>query len=127
MSTTPAELLSIAEEMARKGAEVWCRSASSRAYYSAYHLCLRLRPKIPHAAGERPGAHAAIIEDFAQFLGDPPEFQLKIRALGAMLNQCRIYRVKADYSLGEEFTQGDAEVTIEQVKRIEKRVMDLLR
>lgn len=127
MSILPQDLLSLADKLLTMPDEVAIRASASRSYYCAYHLCLAVREKLPHSAGSKVGSHEALIEDLAEFLGDPPEFQLKIRALGQVLKQCRVGRVRADYHLDQNFAVADALETKQCAQRIQKRVAELIK
>jgi len=127
MSILPQDLLSLADKLLAMPEEPAIRASASRSYYFAYHLCLPVREKLPHSAGTKPGAHKSLIEDLAEFLGDPPEFQLKIRALGQVLKQCRDGRVRADYRLEQDFTVADAQWTRQRAVQIQKRVAELVK
>lgn len=126
MSITPDQLLVLAESLVRQSDEASHRSAASRAFLAAYHVCLPVHALLPYAAGGRSGTHAEIIEDLAEFLGDPADFQMRVRILGTLLKQCRVVRVKADYRLASAFFQSDAKVAIADAARIRELAAALL-
>jgi len=127
MSITPRDLLSLSDVLLQHPDEVWIRASASRAYYAAYHLCLLVRAKIPYATESRQGTHAAVIQALTNYSGGTPQFQEKVRALGRVLNQCKAGRVRADYDLDDSFNERDAQTMLERARRIEQRVIELLR
>ena len=113
MAVTPHALFEAARGLEQGGSEVDLRNAASRAYYAAYHQCLRLDPA--PAAQSPPnhrGVHRMVIDALTS-AGDA-----KLKSLGYMLEQCRKLRVKADYHIESEFPSSDARTALAQCARI---------
>lgn len=89
------------EKKARTEAER--RAVVSRAYYAAYHRCLRWEKDLPHKSTERPkgGCHEQLIGRLRSpsALCDEAVADRSI-ALSDLLEQQRRRRVDADYQLG---------------------------
>jgi len=124
MTATPHDFLSIAEELLKGTEEIHLRCAASRAYYAAYHSSLPFHKKLP-AGGSRGSTHAKVIQDYSNFLGDPPELRLTVRKIGILLNQAKSVREIADYELGQNFPRKQAEYAIGLVKRIHQELRDV--
>jgi uncharacterized protein (UPF0332 family) len=125
MPVTPVDLLQFARELLGARSELSDRAAASRAYYGAFHACRSVHGTLPYAAGSSRGAHAAVIEDLRNFLGNPPEFQRRIRILGTLLKQLKGIREHADYDIADLFTSDEAAEALTQAERIGARVAEL--
>ena len=108
MAVAPEEILAAAKELAQGSREVDWRNAASRGYYAAYHRCMRLareeRLHIQPTASE----HIALVEGLKRIGNAAP-----LRKLGAILDQCRLRRRKADYQVEGNFERYIADTVIE--------------
>jgi len=125
MSVTPSDLLQFAQELLEGQLEVSDRAAASRACYAALHSCRPVRESLPYAAGSRRGSHAEVIEDLMNYLGDPTEFQMRVRILGSLLKQLKAVREHADYDIADPFTTGEAASALKQAQNIASRAMQI--
>jgi uncharacterized protein (UPF0332 family) len=114
----PIEFLKSAEVLLEKEsvAEVECRNAASRAYYSAYHSCLDLSKRYPTTNDHRGKKDVGMHEKLIQTLCEHQDEQM--RTVGHSLNQVKIRRVKADYKLVQNFTLQDAKFTVNSVQKL---------
>jgi len=113
VAVAPEEILAAAEELAEGSREVDWRNAASRGYYAAYHRCMLLareeRLTIQSAASE----HIALVEGLTRRGNAVP-----LRRLGAMLDQCRLRRRKADYQIEGEFERYIADTVVNDSREI---------
>lgn len=102
MPTKPSDLRVLADQLASEGGECKFRSAISRTYYSAYHLCLEsldLESKMK-IENVQTSTHAALIAWFVSGSGSTTTEQARqSKSLGYALNQLRGLRRTADYFL----------------------------
>lgn len=112
----PIEFLKSAEVLLEKEsvAEVECRNAASRAYYSAYHSCVDLSKRYPSTNNVKSegGVHKQFIDKLCNYQDE------QMRTVGHSLNQVKIRRVKADYKLVQNFTLQDAKFTVNSVQKL---------
>jgi hypothetical protein len=74
------------------------------------------------ASGSKRGTHAALIQDFQEYLGgETPDVRNKIRALGKLLYDLRHLRTTADYHVEEAYSATEAIQALELAKRIAER------
>jgi len=110
------EFLKIAETLLEKEsvAEVECRNAASRAYYSAYHSCLDLSKRYPatNDIEVKGGVHQQLIDVLCAHQDE------RVRTVGCSLKQTKIQRVRADYKLTQNFTLQDAKFTVDSVQKL---------
>jgi uncharacterized protein (UPF0332 family) len=95
------------------GSEIANRSAASRAYYGAFHLCKPLADKLPDPVDPK-GMHDRAIRAMSEYPVSQANRNtaMAIRSLGYKLWQCKSLRTKADYDIHLAFSQTDAEETI---------------
>lgn len=97
-------------------AEVECRNAASRAYYSAYHFCVDLSKRYPtiNDSGVKKGVgmHEKLIQTLCEHQDE------QVRAVGYSLRQVKTRRVKADYKLAQTFTLQDAQFTVKSAQKL---------
>jgi uncharacterized protein (UPF0332 family) len=113
----PIEFLKSAEALLEKElvAEVDCRNAASRAYYSAYHSCLDLSngyPSTNNVKSKGGGMHKRFIDKLCNHQDE------QMRTVGSSLNQAWTRRVKADYKLTQDFTLQDAKFAVDSVQEL---------
>ena len=90
--------------------EVERRSASSRAYYAAFHRCQPIARA--HPVFVDTGSHKRVIEAMTK------SANRQIQSIGWRLEQCRAKRVKADYHLADDFTLAETELVSAQCDKI---------
>lgn len=121
----PEEFLAVAEALignAATASQGSIRTAVDRAYYAAYHACLRFEkclPLIGRLGVQAGGTHENLIQRLER--PDPKlhgELQQISRALAASLRQLKADRVRATYRLDSPFPHADAVVAIADAKRI---------
>jgi len=114
----PIEFLKTAEALLEKEsvAEVECRNAASRAYYSAYHSCLDLSKRYPTTNDNRVKKDVGMHEKLIQTLCEHQDVQVK--SAGYSLRQVKTRRVKADYKLAQDFTLQDAKFAVDSVQKL---------
>jgi hypothetical protein len=121
----PEEFLAVAEALIGHDSTTSqgsVRTAVDRAYYAAFHACIRFEkclPLIGRLGNQSGGSH----EDLIQRLERPDpklhgDLQLVSRALGASLRQLKAERVRATYKLDVPFPYGDAVIAVLDAKRI---------
>jgi len=95
------------------GSEIDNRSAASRAYYGAFHACKSLADKLPDPLDPK-GMHDRSVRAMSEFPVSPTNRNtaMAIRKVGHIMMQCRSLRTKADYHIGIDFYQTEAEETI---------------
>ena len=111
MSVTPTEILEAAKGFAKGNSEVDWRNAVSRAYYAAYHRSMLIVEGLGVAI-EGGGVHRMLVDTLTENRNS------NIKAVGYMLEECRRYRVRADYRIGEEFPFSVCQTVLEQAGRI---------
>ncbi|OQW93029.1 MAG: hypothetical protein BWK79_13280 [Beggiatoa sp. IS2] len=99
--------------------EVNYRNASSRAYYSAFHICKDLMDKHPEWHVAIGSEHQKLINN----LLNVPRKELNI--LGRQLERIKTLRHRADYDLHKKFTYQDAKQTIFESQKIVDEVFGL--
>lgn len=101
MSIAVADLMGLAQQLAAGNSESEWRSGASRAYYGAFHKTLAVAdaclPANPQAIGE----HERLTDRLKQQ-------GMKGRALAYILIDLKKVRTHADYFLGMQFDQNDA-------------------
>ena len=95
------------------------RNAASRSYYAAYHLCLNLGRRFPDYLDVKGGVHERLIVKLEK------ASDRRIKTIGYILKQCRVYRNKADYLLEDKFSKQDAELVIKQVEKLIQQYSDI--
>jgi len=132
MPVQPEDFLESAKRELEKDKEINFRNAISRAYYAAYHSCLPLDEILPDHGGikQNVGVHEQFISKLTAYptacdkLGKIAG--MKIKALGYVLQQCKTARHKADYQLGAEITNGEAEAQITQTEMVFEKLRELM-
>jgi len=110
MSTTPEDLLNLAQNLSEKSKESYWRCAVSRGYYAAFHSCLNISPDSIRKA--HVNVHEKLIEWMRSGRDSEDENKLLLAEIGLELDQLRKKRVKADYRLQEFFHQGDTKASV---------------
>ena len=112
----PIEFLKSAEVLLEKEsvAEVECRNAASRAYYSAYHSCLVLSNGYPSTndVKKEGGMHQQLIDKLCNHQDE------QVKTVGYSLKQVKTRRVMADYKLTQDFTLQDAKFAVDSVQKL---------
>ena len=127
MGITPTELLKFSDELLEGPSETHHRSAASRAFLAVYHIINEFVDndlKVIRSAG---GTYASLLSDLLNYdgkFGTP--FNYKVQALRIPFKDLQKIRTRADYKLGEIFTENEAKDAILQAKDIESSVMDLV-
>jgi len=122
MPITTNDLFAFAQVLGRERAEVWRRSAISRAYYAAYHRCRcweRTIPLLGSNKGPEGGRHQELINRLkhpAWECGDV--IRDRSRASGAQLEVQRQRRVQADYALDDVIADDAVRNQLDQVREI---------
>ena len=120
MAITPTEQLQEAERcLSEAEAEIDLRKAASLAYYAAYHSLLPLAASLKSQFVYSGGVHAQLIA----VLIDSKD--MRHRALGYMLREARDRRSQADYNLSSDFSRGDAEIQIRNVRKLLAKLAEL--
>lgn len=101
------------------------RNAISRAYYSAYHVALRLADRLssPPVSAYSGGSHKKVSDFYCDYSKGTLDENVKYRKVGINLLQLHSQRVKADYKLDEDVFFQDAESVL---KRVECLINDLV-
>lgn len=94
MSTTPHELLALAEQLPTND-EASNRTAAGRAYYAAYHACQQVYKTA--AQPQSTGMHKAFISTLQTSTASLD------RKIGYILKSIHDTRIQADYKLNDEF------------------------
>ena len=115
MAVTPEALLRAAEVIRDGDDELAWRNAASRAYYAAYHRCLGVVGNMDGQAGGG-GVHRLLIDVLTA-----PRRPNAMRGLGVMLDNCRKYRVAADYDIDTDFDRESAQTTLSMCRDILRR------
>lgn len=91
--------------------EINNRNASSRAYYSAYHICRSVFGN-PYDPTVKAGAHEQLIQ---YLLNSKEKSEI---SLGYQMRHIKAIRTTADYELDAEFSENDRVTTISYVTKI---------
>lgn len=86
--------------------EVNCRNIASRSYYSLYHSARQMFDDVPQYDGM--GSHESLIK-FMEHSYVPGDYDKKhVKTISYMLSSIKHLRVKADYLLDTNFSNGEA-------------------
>jgi uncharacterized protein (UPF0332 family) len=113
MSINSLDLIKIAETLSSMDSEAAHRSATSRAYYAAYHACAQWESELS-MVGSNTGPQGGIHQQLVNRLKNPaPEIKdlekKKLsRILSMLLDSLRIQRKMADYSITEPYDSSSA-------------------
>ena len=124
--TSAVEFIEYAESVVAREQEtlssVEIRAAVSRAYYGAYHACLKFESSLAYVGREanRPGG---IHEKLIQRLGNPDSrltepIKLQSRKLSALLRQSREERERADYHIDIDYSFEQAKTAVVEARKI---------
>ena len=113
MAVAPEDLLATAESLVAGKQESDWRTATSRAYYAAFHRCRLVAADAGLGEPGRGSVHAALVDALTH--GHSPA---ALRGLGFMLEQCRKRRVQADYDIDTDFERGFAHTVLDDCRRI---------
>jgi len=127
MPVTPDDLLKLASELTGRPEESAVRAGPSRAYYAAFHRSRALRNGLLPGFDRAEGAHHALIRDFNSYTAGSPDRERRVRALGALMQQVRSLRTKADYDIHEPFRSQDAQQLLRQAETIVSRAEEIQR
>jgi uncharacterized protein (UPF0332 family) len=105
--------------------EVDYRNAASRAYYTAYHVCLTVAnaAMLPDTSTSG-GCHKRLIWRLTHSKNRKHKFLHM--TLGYMLNVILFDRISADYEINDDFSKNKAEVVVTHAKRIIKEAATIL-
>ena len=115
MAVTAEQLREWATSADPEQSEVERRIVASRHYYATFHKC---RP-LARAEGLFPdagGVHAEVIDALTRGR------DRKLQSIGYKLEECRKARVKADYKIDQDFTEGESAAMRERCGAIWKQV-----
>lgn len=115
MAIKPFELLRFAKSIVRNEAEVFQRSAASRAYYSCLLASREAASHVDWAAVPG-GMHERVIR---YYTAHPSRAK---KSVGYILIELRSLRVVADYELSRDFTCEDARKAISFAERCHGRL-----
>ena len=113
MAITYDELLAGAKDLLDGASdEFGWRTATSRAYYAAFHRCIAVaQEELPGGVSPRIGHRE---------LGDTLKSanRIELTSIAYRLEQCRMRRIEADYVLEADFEENTARTVIAQCRRI---------
>ena len=115
MAVTAEQLREWATSAGPEQSEVERRIVASRHYYATFHKC---RP-LAQAEGlftDAGGVHAEVIDALTRGR------DRKLQSIGYKLEECRKARVKADYEINQNFTEGETAAMRERCGEIWKQV-----
>jgi len=134
MPVTPEDILHFcdnldAEENLR--CEATDRAITSRAYYSAYHVVLKIIDKLALPECENPkvrGSHQKQINRLIECPKARSEEFMKIRAVGYMASRTlNPHRTAADYKINEPFLDIYKKETVERSRHLLHTSQELLK
>jgi len=98
------DFLTVAEHLYQQEGEVFKRSAASRAYYCAFHVCQNIADtqQLPPAQNRNTGSHQQLIKRLLH------SDNKRLNKLGTVLRQGRDLRTEADYKLSSTFSKENA-------------------
>ena len=126
MSISPNDILDTSKYLLKDNNESNLRSASSRAYYAAFHACSCFSEKLPAVdmSGKHETTHNVVITKYLKYT-ENSDFKIKIRKVGGLMMQLRNARVDADYKLSFNFKEPRAKENVYQSGRIIGMIDDL--
>lgn len=125
----PIEFLDKARDLLKSSDESDSRTCISRAYYAAYHSCLKLASKIQRyqPTPKDAGSHEALIRELTNYPAAEygSDIARKIKSVGHILAQLKKHRVQADYFLEAEIDKQLPQEAITMSERILEKVGEL--
>jgi hypothetical protein len=114
MSVTSLDLVERAEALVAVEAapEIDWRLSTHLAYYAGFHAVRPHAEKFGVWLSEEGGSHNQLIKALVDCTN------LKLKAMGYLLRDCRTRRVKADYKLDQPFSRDDALIQIATIKKL---------
>ena len=127
MAVQPEDIRALAEALLEHSHESHHRSAASRAYYAAYHAARALEQHYDLLIGGGGATHQAFLGRLREYRNPAaPDTARSINALGYLLTQMVGVRNVADYEIGSDFSQDNAQENLEQANRVFQKVKGLL-
>lgn len=121
MSIQGKDILLVAESCLSTVDEHFSRSAISRAYYALYHETCTILKHCP------PTTHDGVVQYLltdSRRKSEPYELMDLIR-IGAVLKQQKEKRKAADYALDMDITHGEANSSIDAVRKILDKINEI--
>ncbi len=116
MPVQPNDFITSAINIIKNGTEIDCRNAVSRAYYAAYHEADRVS-QYSNGVSTKKGTHEKLSDKLKKHPGSTSKDK-DIRKMGVLLEQCKKYRVEADYFIMNQFTIANAQAVVTQCQDI---------
>jgi uncharacterized protein (UPF0332 family) len=126
MSIASADLHQLAATLSEMGGETAWRSATSRAYYAAYHSAKLTSDNLPdndHFVIEG-GTHARLIDKYKTYRNFSSTEGKKARAIAYVLLDLKQRREACDYDLKHDVFQDQAKVAVFQALALEEKLRD---
>lgn len=127
MAVAPVDFLAVAKALSASHDECSLRSATSRAYYAAYHACSKWHASLPAAGaniGPGGGMHQVLINQLKNPDNSLSSERKKLsRFTSVKLSVMRQRRTQADYFLDSSPGPSD---TADQVAQVEGLLLQLV-